>query len=168
VSEHDDKTFLKRFGLIIVGLAMFGLILIFLATEGNKRIAGSENPMRDVARQDRLAPVFDVYSGETGRAAALAAAEQTREDSAPEAAFGGSLDGEMIYNNACNACHMAGAAGAPQLEAAQWEDRLDKGVDGLVSNAINGIGAMPPKGGRADLTDEQIRASVEYMVEQVQ
>ncbi len=168
MSEQDDKIFIQRFSLIIVGLAIFAVLIIFFAAGMNERIAGSHNPMRDVARQERIAPVFDVYSGETGRAAALAAAEQARGESAPEAPFGGSLDGEMIYNNACSACHMAGAAGAPQLVADQWEGRLDKGMDQLVGNAINGIGAMPAKGGRTDLTDEQVQASVEYMLDQVQ
>ena len=74
----------------------------------------------------------------------------------------------MIYNNACQACHMAGAAGAPQLVAEQWEDRLDKGEDTLVSHAINGFNAMPARGGRTDLSDEQVRASVEYMLAQIE
>ena len=83
-------------------------------------------------------------------------------------AFDGSLDGKMIYEAVCQACHMAGAAGAPQLVAAQWEGRLDQGVDTLVQHAIEGIGVMPAKGGRADLSDEQVRASVEYMLDQLQ
>ena len=74
----------------------------------------------------------------------------------------------MIYNSACQACHMSGAAGAPLLVAAQWEDRLDKGKDTLVSHAINGFNAMPAKGGRTDLSDEQVRASVEYMLAEIE
>ncbi|MDT8439993.1 MAG: c-type cytochrome, partial [Wenzhouxiangellaceae bacterium] len=76
--------------------------------------------------------------------------------------------GELIYTNACQACHMSGAAGAPQLVADQWTGRLEQGIDTLVSHAVNGFNAMPAKGGRMDLSDEQVRASVEYMVEQVQ
>jgi cytochrome c5 len=78
------------------------------------------------------------------------------------------MDGEAIYNDACQACHLAGAAGAPQLVAEQWTERLDKGMETLVSHAINGFNAMPAKGGRMDLSDEQVRASVEYMVDQVE
>ena len=40
------------------------------------------------------------------------------------------------------------------------------------SPSINGYqgskGYMPPKGGRADLSDEEIIAAIDYMVEQVQ
>ena len=96
------------------------------------------------------------------------AAEEAADSEQQQVAFGGSMDGEMIYNSACQACHMSGAAGAPQLVAAQWEDRLDKGKDTLVSHAINGFNAMPAKGGRTDLSDEQVRASVEYMLAEIE
>lgn len=168
MSEQDDKIFIKRFSLVIVGLVFFAALIIVVAIYVNSQIAGSPNPARDAATVQRIKPVFDVYAGETGRAAAQAAAEETGSGPQQQAAFDGSTDGELIYNNVCLACHISGAAGAPQLVAAQWEDRLEKGVDALVRSAIDGIGAMPPKGGRSDLSDEQVRASVEYMVEQVQ
>ena len=83
------------------------------------------------------------------------------------AAFDGSLDGEMIYNNVCAACHTSGAGGAPKLIAAEWEGRLEQGMDAMVANAIAGFmgekGLMPAKGGRADLSDEQVKATVEFM-----
>ena len=96
-----------------------------------------------------------------------AATEET-DDSQQQVAFDGRIDGEMIYKNACQVCHMAGAAGAPQLVAEQWEDRLDKGEDTLVGHAINGFNAMPARGGRSDLSDEQVRASVNYMLAQIE
>ena len=169
VSEQADQIFLKRFSLIITGLVIFAVLIVFVAIEMNEELAVSENPTREVSKLDRIKPVFDVYAGDTGRAAAQAAAEEAAASGGgQQVAFDGSTDGEMIYNNVCQACHVAGAAGAPQLVADQWEDRLDKGTDTLVSHAINGFNAMPAKGGRSDLSDEQIRATVEYMVEQVQ
>jgi len=167
VSEHDDKVFLKRFGLILVGLASFALVILLVAHQMHGQLVPRDNPSQDRARAERLSPVFDVYAGETGRAAALEAAQQAAADQPAQAAFDGSLDGEMIYNNVCQACHMAGAAGAPQLVAAQWETRLPQGIDLLAQHAINGIGVMPAKGGRADLSDEQVRAAVEYMLDQL-
>jgi len=173
VSEQDDKIFLQRFSLVLVGLILFALVMIVLAWRMHGSLVGSDNPARDAAKLARIEPVFDVYAGETGRAAAQAAAEETGSGTSTDAqaqqvAFDGSLDGEMIYNNVCQACHVAGAAGAPQLVAAQWEGRLEQGVDTLVEHAINGIGAMPAKGGRSDLSDEQVRASVEYMLDQIE
>lgn len=69
------------------------------------------------------------------------------------------------YRTACSACHMTGAAGAPKTgDKAAWKARIAAGMDTMVTNAIKGKGAMPPKGGRPNLTDAQIKAVVEYMV----
>ena len=219
MTEQDDQIFLKRFGLIITGLAVFAVVLVFAGIQMNNRLAVSDNPSKGEATVQRIKPIFAVYTDQSGRAAAQATAEETDEsqqqmaaeegddsqeqqaaveeadesqqqqmaaeegddsqeqqaaaeeaaDSAQQqVAFGGSMDGEMIYNSACQACHMSGAAGAPLLVAAQWEDRLDKGKDTLVSHAINGFNAMPAKGGRTDLSDEQVRASVEYMLAEIE
>lgn len=168
MSEQDDRIFLKRFSLVIVGLVIFAVLIIFLAIRMDERIIDSDNPSRETAKVERIRPMFDVYAGDTGRAAAQAAAAEAAPAQEQQVAFGGSTDGQMIYERVCQACHMAGAAGAPQLVADQWTDRLDKGMDTLVDHAINGFGAMPAKGGRTDLTDEQVRASVEYMVGQVE
>ncbi len=169
MSEHDDAIFLKRFSLIIVALAVFAVLIILLAWRiHSTELPAGDSPARAEAVAARIAPAFGVYAGDTGRAAAMAAAEAAASSAPAQVAFDGSLDGEMIYNNVCQACHVAGAAGAPQLVAAQWTERLQKGEDTLVSNAINGINTMPAKGGRTDLTDEQVRASVEYMLGQIQ
>ena len=77
--------------------------------------------------------------------------------------------GEEIYNKACTTCHMVGAAGAPKLgDVAAWEPRIAQGMDTLYANAINGIRGMPPRGLCMDCTDEEIKASVDYMVENSQ
>ena len=69
------------------------------------------------------------------------------------------------YRTACMACHASGAAGAPKTgDKAAWKARIAAGMDTMVTNAIKGKGAMPPKGGRPNLTDAQIKAVVKYMV----
>ena len=69
------------------------------------------------------------------------------------------------YRTACAACHMTGAAGAPKTgDKAAWKARIAAGMDTMVLNAIKGKGAMPPKGGRMNLTDAQIKSAVAYMV----
>ena len=86
--------------------------------------------------------------------------------SAPSA--GATVDlakGESIYGMACLACHTTGAAGAPKLgDKAAWAPRIAQGMEVLHASAINGKGAMPAKGGRADLSDDKIRSAVVYMV----
>lgn len=77
-------------------------------------------------------------------------------------------DGEAIYNQACMACHMTGAAGAPiRGDEAAWAPRLEKGMDTLYAHSIEGFQAMPPRGGHMGLSDEEVKASVDYMLEPV-
>jgi len=64
-------------------------------------------------------------------------------------------------------CHTSGAAGAPMIgNSGQWTDRLSKGKETLYANAINGIGVMPAKGGLSSLTDEEVRAAVDYLLDE--
>ncbi|QOR37173.1 cytochrome c5 family protein [Billgrantia diversa] len=77
-------------------------------------------------------------------------------------------DGEAVYNQACMACHMTGAAGAPiRGDEAAWAPRVEKGIDTLYTHAIEGFNAMPPKGGQMGLSDEEVKAAVDFMVEPV-
>ena len=72
---------------------------------------------------------------------------------------------EDIYKGVCASCHDTGVLNAPKMgNAGDWGARLDKGIDTLVDHAINGFNAMPPRGGNPSLTDEQIRAAVEFML----
>lgn len=77
------------------------------------------------------------------------------------------FDPAATYNQYCMACHMTGAAGAPKLDDEEaWNTRLEKGMDAVMQNVINGIGAMPARGICNDCSDEQLRAIVDYMVSQ--
>lgn len=166
---NTDSHFVKTFGALIAGLAVFAVLLILLAIYMHSKLDTDENPVREAAIAARIAPAGQVYAGETGRAAQQAAAEAAAREQASKVAFEGKLDGELIYKNVCTACHggsLAGGAPAPTKEA--WAPRLVKGVDLLVKHAIEGFkgdaGQMPAKGGRLDLSDEQVKVSVEYMV----
>jgi cytochrome c5 len=76
--------------------------------------------------------------------------------------------GEELYKSACVACHLTGIAGAPKLDDKQaWMPRLKQGFETLVDHAINGYRAMPPKGGRLDIPDEEIMSAVGYMMSKV-
>ena len=72
---------------------------------------------------------------------------------------------EEKYTKTCAICHAAGVAGAPKTGVpAEWEARLAKGSDVLLSSVKNGLNAMPPKGMCMDCTDAEFNALVEYMV----
>jgi cytochrome c5 len=71
---------------------------------------------------------------------------------------------DQLYQGACLACHSTGAAGAPKIgDSGAWSPRIAKGLDSLITSAINGVGAMPPRGG-SQYNDEQMRAVVEFIV----
>jgi cytochrome c5 len=73
-------------------------------------------------------------------------------------------DAKSVYTAVCAACHATGAAGAPKAgDPAAWASRIAKGFDTLVQHAIQGIGAMPPKGGNPDLDDVEVARAVAYM-----
>lgn len=87
---------------------------------------------------------------------------------ADAAAFDGSMDGRYLYEQACASCHEHGFNGAPRLVAGDWPYRDVLGVDAYTRIAIAGIGIMPPRGGQTNMTDEQVRAAVEYMLSELQ
>ena len=87
---------------------------------------------------------------------------------AAPAAAAGPKDGATIYNTVCGACHNTGVAGAPKLDdKAAWAPRVGTGKEALYKSAIGGKNAMPAKGGAADLSDAEIKATVDYMLGKV-
>ncbi|PID49651.1 MAG: cytochrome c5 family protein [Proteobacteria bacterium] len=78
-------------------------------------------------------------------------------------------NGETVYRSLCFSCHDMGIVGAPKLgDKEAWAPRIAAGIDTLYASSIKGKNAMPPKGGNPALTDEQVKASVDWMVEQVE
>lgn len=116
----------------------------------------AESSLEDEIRE-RIKPVGEVcISGEDcGDIAAPVAA-----------ASAGPRSGEDVYKTTCFGCHGTGAAGAPKLgDSAAWSARTSKGLDAVISNAINGFNAMPPRGTCASCSDDDIAAAVNYMVD---
>ncbi|MGH1440380.1 MAG: c-type cytochrome [Cellvibrionaceae bacterium] len=73
--------------------------------------------------------------------------------------------GAEIYSSVCKVCHAQGINGAPVYgNKKMWSKRTDKGLDALVQNASNGFGLMPAKGGRTELTEDEIRAAIKHML----
>ena len=77
------------------------------------------------------------------------------------------FDVESTYQMSCFACHGTGAAGAPILgDAEAWAPRMEKGMDAVMFNVVNGVNAMPPKGLCFTCTDDDLAAIVAYMISQ--
>jgi len=73
--------------------------------------------------------------------------------------------GKKTYDAACAACHATGVAGSPKFaDKEAWKVRIEQGKEVLYTTSLKGKGAMPAKGGRADLSDDDVKAAVDYMV----
>lgn len=80
-----------------------------------------------------------------------------------------SADGATIYQQVCAACHANGVAGAPAVgDKEAWRGRINQGMATLIEHATEGFrgtrGFMPARGGHSTLSDEELRAAVEFMV----
>lgn len=119
---------------------------------------GERSIFSDRAVAERIKPVGTVCVEGEDCGTEVAAAEEA--DSGPRS-------GEEIHSSACSSCHATGAAGAPVTgDAAAWSGRIGKGMDTLVQHAWEGFNAMPAKGMCMDCSEEEIRATVEYMVDE--
>jgi cytochrome c5 len=75
-------------------------------------------------------------------------------------------DGQAVYSQNCAACH---TSMSPKLgDKVAWAPLIKEGTDALVASTIKGKGAMPPRGGHANLSDADIKAAVAYMESQGQ
>jgi len=163
VSAAQPETFSPK-NLVVLGgllaIALFlGEIVVGPSHDGDMA-ARVGDTLEDIAM--RLKPVVTLDDIRSGKSASGDGASMAVASAAPDNA---NKTPDQLYQGACFACHGTGAAGAPKLgDAAAWTDRLAKGLDTLVSSAVGGVGAMPPRGGSA-LDDDQIRSVVEYMMD---
>jgi Cytochrome c5 len=73
--------------------------------------------------------------------------------------------GRQTYQQACAFCHDKGVAGAPKLgDTAAWSARTAQGKETLYASALRGKGAMPAKGGNPSLSDDAVKAAVDFLV----
>ena len=99
---------------------------------------------------------------------AMVATDESQLASADEESEAVELSASEINEQYCSACHSNGTLGAPVVgDADDWSQRLDdKGMETLVSHAINGFNQMPARGGNPNLSDEDIEKTVSYMLEE--
>ncbi|ONN66990.1 cytochrome c5 family protein [Herbaspirillum sp. VT-16-41] len=152
--EHESaiKTPKQLIAAVVAGFMVPIVCIVLLVqyvTNGQKTGAGSDSQTPEMIAA-RIKPVSD--DGFT-----------FRDANGPKQL----LSGEEVYKTTCAACHGAGVAGAPKVgDAASWQARIAQGYDTLVTHAINGLRAMPAKGGNPDLDDVEIQRTVAYMANQ--
>jgi len=143
-----------------------GRAVVYMANQSGGKLAEPQAQSAEAAQTEPSAA--DTAAAEQAAAAVAAANQAAAAPAAEPSAGGGAAAGQALYNQACQVCHAAGVAGAPKFgDKAQWESRLAQGLDALVASALNGKGAMPPKGGAMTASEADIRAAVSYMVDAV-
>lgn len=165
-----DQKFFDMYSLVIGVLAAVALAIFVLAMKMSDLTQGvytRDTAEYQAAVRERIQPVGQVYlPGEESEASA-----PTVETAAEPEPVATAMTGPQVYNTACLACHGTGVGGAPVVgDAAQWTDRIGQGMDLLERHAIEGFtgtsGFMPAKGGRMDLSDQEVGDAVKYMVEE--
>ena len=167
--HNHDLEFLKRFSMVIGFLCLLTLGLILLSLYLHRQLPPEISPTAVQRTSVRIHPAGAVYAGATGAAAQAAAQEAALAAAASQVAYGGTTDGSVIYQNLCGACHTNGVGNAPTLDHAHWDARVAQGMDTVYTHAIEGFtgpdgGIMPPRGGNPALTDEQMKATVDWML----
>ena len=168
-NAQDDAIFVRNFSLVLAGLAVIGIICFILAKIVNGSYEATLGGDRSASK--RIAPAGSVNVGEpmvvAGAGGDTATAMASTEDKPVP-----SDPGEATYGKICFSCHDAGIAFAPKLgDKEAWASRMEKGTEMLVSNAINGIqgeGIMPARGGLPNLSDEEVRAAVMFMLSKLE
>ena len=163
-----DAVSYKRAGFQLLTPALALLMLLGAGcsekeTTAVEEVAPAQAPQ---SAEPEAAPAAEAPepAAEPEPAQAAAESQAADEPAAPQAA---SVDGQKVYQAACQACHAAGVAGAPKLgDKEAWAPRIAKGEDALFASVNNGLNAMPPKGACMSCSEDDLRAAVEYMVEQ--
>jgi cytochrome c5 len=164
-----DQKFFDVYSIVLGVSAAVALAFLVLAMKMSDLTQGIYTRDADeyrAALTSRIEPLGQVYRpGEQHESSAPVTV--TAVESKPVAT---AMTGPQVYNAACIACHGPGIGGAPIFgDAAAWAPRIAKGADTLNQSALNGftgVGYMPPKGGRVDLSDQEILDAVTYMVNQ--
>jgi cytochrome c5 len=156
-SNMSDSDFVKNFSLMIGALIALAVVIFIIA-----QIIGAK-PTKTAAVDDKAVVARIEPVGQLVLAKAVSAVAESVVPSAQAA------DGKASFDTYCATCHATGAAGAPKLgDKAAWAPRIAKGADALHNSAMHGVPgtAMMAKGGRADASDDAVKAAVDYMISQ--
>ncbi|MBF8269011.1 MAG: cytochrome c5 family protein [Gammaproteobacteria bacterium] len=185
MSQAQEQRFFRNNSLSIDVLA--AMILIFFTLTQIIGCDKADNPAQpDATVAERTAPEGQVrITGQTTDTSAVSApAVAATADATPAAASpapaeavaaGGDETGKRVYNSLCFTCHgnLDGSGGLPNMphfgDKAAWADRIAQGMPLLYEHALKGFtgaSGMPmlPKGGNPNLTDDEVRATVDFMV----
>ncbi|MDX2456227.1 MAG: c-type cytochrome [Gammaproteobacteria bacterium] len=161
-----DTTQHRRFGTQALVPALALLILLGAGCSEKETASPQDAASAPQIAEPGASPPAEAPEPTNEPDASQAAAEPPAADK-PADTQTGSVDGQKIYQKSCQVCHAAGVAGAPKLgDKDAWAPRIAKGNDALFLSVKNGLKAMPPKGTCMSCSEDELRAAMEYMVEQ--
>lgn len=165
MSQEQDKVFFKNFTIVLIILTVLMLTFMVLGNIFGTGDKSSEEVTTEVMKNTE--PIAKVQM--KGDEPEAPAAEESTEMVATSEG-GGDDAGKKAYGGNCVACHGSGIPNIPQLgDAAAWAPRIEQGKATLYEHAINGYTGsagmpMPAKGGNLALSDDDVKAAVDYMV----
>ena len=149
--ESLIKTPRQLVAVLVVALVVPIIVIVLLAQLATSGRSYDEDSRSPEAIAKRIKPVAEVNLGAAVLGSAVQAAARA--------------DGRTVYESTCKACHGAGVANAPKFgDRKAWAAHLTHGTEHVYENALNGKGAMPPKGGNPTLSDAEVKAAVDYML----
>lgn len=143
--------------------------VVYMANKSGGSLPEPAAPAEDGAKKEAdAAPAAAAPAAAAPAAAAPAAVAAAPAAAAPAPQQTAAVNpaGEKLYKSVCFACHATGVANAPKFgDKAAWEPYIKTGMDAMVKVAMQGKPPMPPKGGAATASEDDIRAAVQYMVD---
>lgn len=152
-APHDHESLIRTPKQLVIAVAGFFLVIVLgiillvtFVTSASTTGAGSDGQSAE-AIAARIRPVS-------------AEGFTLRDANTPRVLLAGSA----VYAATCAACHDTGMAGSPKSgDTAAWGARLAQGYDTILKHAIEGLRAMPAKGGNPDLDDLEVARAVVFM-----
>ncbi len=172
MSKHDDH-FFNTFSVVLGTLVAIAIVLFGIARSIGtpfEEARASSDPAVAAGVADNTAPVgrLALAGQDNGALAIRAPASGSAPSTLPVP-----RSGEEAFQTVCSACHGTGAGGAPKVgDHGAWGPRIGQGKATLYEHALKGFngkaGVMLAKGGRADLPDDLVRETVDFMVKKSQ
>ena len=140
--------------LMIIVWVLAMLFIGYKALNSSSAESSNNETKIDSALLERIKPIGEVRIDSSIVVASSESSEKTERS------------GEGIYSSNCQGCHSSGVMGSPKYASLEdWAPRIDLGLEKLTLSAIAGKGGMPARGTCMDCSDNEIKLTVQYMLD---